>query len=292
VTKKIVLEVSHSGGISRERTEDATPINTRARHLTIYRAGIQSSRLFPGLQTERELLRRGDLLIVNSTPEGEFDDEDICLAIVPYLRRCYASITFYGSSMGVPVLYKAMLFAKKFTKRLDIPPRITMVLADPIATTDDLAPWMRVGGRAMARLLSGRNLPSWFGEKILFGGSYPEGETLTKEEATLLAQHEHASLHYPPSYWITEFLWLCDFPGPDPRQLEGIDAVALKSKYDDLLRPSAIKAWDIAFGLNGRVLRVLEIMGKAHCDMMQSPRAWADGTTKAYDMLGIPVLQD
>lgn len=290
MTTKIILEVSHNGGVTRTQTEEVTPIDTQARHLTIYRAGIQSSGLFPGPQTERELLRRGDLLIVNSTPEGEFNDEDICWALVPYLRRGYASMTFYGGSMGVPVLYRAMLFAKELTKTLDIIPRMTMVLADPIATTKDLALWMRVGGRAIARLLSGRKLPSWFGEKILFRGSYPKGEVLTKEEATLLAKHEHASLHYPAEYWITEFLWLCGFLGPDHRQLQGIDAVVLKSKYDKLLRPSAIKAWVTAFGLNDRILWVLEIMGKAHCDMMQSPHVWADATSEAYDELGIPVL--
>lgn len=291
MTKKIVLWVSHNGGPSRETTEDASSIDTRARHLTIFRAGIQSSGAYPGPQTERELLKRGDLLIINSIPEGTFSDEDLWFALAPYLRRCYASITFDARSMGVPVLYMMMRLARKFTATLDITPRITMVLGDPIATTEDLPLWMQVAGRAATKLLSEKKLPDWVGEKILFAGSYPEGETLTNEEAALLKQHEYDSLHYPPTYWMTEFRWLCNFAGPDHRQLEGIEAVALKSRNDALVRPSAVKTWSIAFGLNGTIMPILEIAGKAHCDMMQCPGVWAAGTAKAYDELGIPVLQ-
>jgi hypothetical protein len=282
LTSKVVLEVASGKTIDTKDT--VPPINTRSEHVTISRAGIQSSGLFPGLRIEEELLRRGDLVVVNSVPQGKFDAECIALALVPYFSS-YGSITFDAWSMGVPVLHEAMRLARK----LEVAARLTMVLRDPIATVHDLKPLMRAGG-SIAPLLSGKKLPGWIGEKILFVDTYPDGEQLTDEEATEQREHVKRSREYSPGYFFSEYEWLRRFPGPRAESLQGIESVALKSMHDKLLRDSAIESWKIAFGLNGYILPVLPVDGKAHCDAFHSPHVWTARTADAYDKLGIHPL--
>lgn len=282
MTSKVVLNVASGKTIDTKDT--VPPINIRSEHVTISRAGIQSSGLFPGLRIEEELLRRGDLVVVNSVPQGKFDAECIALALVPYFSS-YGSITFDAWSMGVPVLHEAMRLARK----LEVAARLTTVLRDPIATVYDLAPLMR-SSMSIAPLLSGRKLPGWVGEKLLFADTYPDGEQLTDEEAAERKEHVKRSREYPPGYFFSECEWLRRYPGPRAESLRGIEGVALKSVHDKLLRESAIESWKIAFQLNGYALPVFPVEGKAHCDAFHSPGAWTTRTADAYDKLGIHPL--